>query len=150
MSDIETIKELRDQTGLSMGQISKALKEAGGDKTKALELLAAQAGEAAAKKGDRVAKDGVVAAYIHTTGKVGALVALACETDFVARNDHFKELARELAMHATAMRPADAAEMLTQPFVKNPDLTVQDMINQAIAKLGENIKLASVAIQVIG
>lgn len=150
MSDMDLIKELRDETGLSFGQISKALKEAGSDKAKALELLASQAGEAAAKKGDRDAKDGAIASYVHATGKVGALVSLACETDFVARNDSFKELARDLAMHVSAMRPTDTTEMLSQPFVKDPDLTVQELINQAIAKLGENIKLVSFSIQSIG
>jgi elongation factor Ts len=150
MSDMDVIKELRDQTGLSLGQISKALKEANGDKAKALELLAAQAGEAALKRGGREAKEGAVAAYVHATGKVGALVALACETDFVARNDQFKELARDLAMHASAMRPTDETEMLAQPFVKDPSVTVQELINQAIAKLGENIKLLSFTISVIG
>ena len=150
MSDVEIIKEIRDETGLSVAQISKALKEATGDKTKAIELLRSQAGATAAKKSERMAKDGVVAAYVHTNGKLGALVSLACETDFVARNDNFKELARDLAMHASAMRPADEAEMLAQPFVKDPNLTVQELINQSIAKLGENIKLLSVAVQVIG
>ena len=147
---MDVIKELRDQTGLSLGQISKALKEAGGDKAKALEVLAAQAGDAAAKKSERQAKDGAIGAYVHTNGKVGALVSLACETDFVARNDQFKELARDLAMHASAMRPADDAEMLAQPFVKDPSITVQDLINQAIAKLGENIKLLSFSVHTIG
>jgi elongation factor Ts len=142
MSDMDVIKELRDQTGLSLGQISKALKEANGDKAKALELLAAQAGEAALKRGGREAKEGAVAAYVHAT--------LACETDFVARNDQFKELARDLAMHASAMRPTDETEMLAQPFVKDPSVTVQELINQAIAKLGENIKLLSFTISVIG
>jgi len=150
MSDVEIIKEIRDETGLSVAQISKALKEAAGDKAKAIELLRSQAGATAAKKSERVAKDGAVAAYVHTNGKIGALVSLACETDFVARNDNFKELARDLAMHASAMRPADEAEMLAQPFVKDPNLTVQELINQSIAKLGENIKLLSVTVQVIG
>lgn len=150
MSDTEIIKELRDETGLSFGQLSKALKEAGGDKVKALELLASQAGDAAAKKSTREAKEGAIGAYVHANGKIGALVSLACETDFVARNDDFKNLARDLAMHVSAMMPADEAEMLTQPFVKDPSLTVQDVINQAIAKLGENIKLLSFARHVIG
>ena len=78
------------------------------------------------------------------------MVAMACETDFVAKNDNFKELAKDLAMHASAMRPTSVQEMLAQPFIKNPDLTVQDLINQAIAKLGENIKLLDVAVQAIG
>lgn len=150
MSDMDVIKELRDQTGLSLGQISKALKEAGGDKARAIELLAAQAGSVAAKKGERMTGEGTIGSYVHANGKVGSLVILLCETDFVARNDDFKSVARDLAMHAAAMRPGDAAEMLEQPFVKDPSLTVQEVINQAIQKLGENIKLGAFAVEFIG
>jgi elongation factor Ts len=150
MSDVAIIKELRDETGLSFDKIKQALTEAGGDRAKALEVLKAQAGAAAAKKADRAATEGAVGSYVHSTGKIGALVSLACETDFVARNDEFKSLARDLAMHASAMRPATAEEMLSQPFVKEPEASVQDVINRAIAKLGENIQLAAVSVLVIG
>jgi elongation factor Ts len=150
MSDMDTIKKLRDQTGLSFDKIKKALDDAGGDADAALSLLAAQAGEAAAKKSERQVKDGAIGVYLHMNGKVGAMIQLACETDFVARNDQFKELAKDLAMHASAMRPATSEEMLEQPFVKEPTLTVRDHINQAIAKLGENIQLAGVSVLAIG
>lgn len=150
MSDVEIIKQLRDETGLSFDKIKHALDEAGGDKEKAIEVLRAQAGAAAAKKSDRIVKDGAIGSYVHTTGKVGAMVQLACETDFVARNDSFKELARDMAMHASAMRPADASEMLAQPFAKDPSISVQEVINQAIAKLGENIQLVGVSVLAIG
>lgn len=150
MSDVAIIKELREQTGLSFDKIKSALDEAGGDKDKAVEILKAQAGEAAMKKSERAIKDGAIGAYVHSTGRIGAMVQLGCETDFVARNDDFKSLARDLAMHASAMRPADAAEMLAQPFVKDPAITVQEFINQAIAKLGENIQLAGVSVLAIG
>lgn len=150
MADAQAVKELRDQTGLSFDKIKKALDEAGGDKDKALNALKAAAGEAAAKKADREVKDGAIGAYLHSTGKVGAMVRLACETDFVARNDSFKELARELAMHASAMKPATPEEMLDQPFIKDPSVTVRDLINQAVQKLGENIQLAGVSVLVIG
>lgn len=150
MSDAALVKELRDETGLSFDKIKKALDEADGDKAKALEVLAASAGAAAAKKSDRITGEGFIASYVHGTGKVGALVTLMCETDFVARNDDFKSLARDLAMHATAMRPADGAEMLAQPFVKDPSITVQDAINQAIQKLGENIQLRAFSVESIG
>jgi len=150
MADAQAVKELRDQTGLSFDKIKKALDEAGGDKAQALEALKAAAGEAAAKKADREVKDGAIGAYLHSTGKVGAMVQLACETDFVARNDSFKELARELAMHASAMRPTTPDEMLDQPYIKDPAVTVRDLINQAVQKLGENIRLAGVSVLVIG
>ena len=150
MSDVAIIKELREETGLSFDKIKHALDQTGGDKAKAVEMLKSQAGEAASKKSERAIKDGAIGSYVHSTGRVGAIVQLGCETDFVARNEDFKSLARDLAMHATAMRPADAAEMLTQPFVKDPAITVQELINQAIAKLGENIQLAGVSVLVIG
>ena len=150
MSDATLIKELREQTGLPFDKIRKALDEAGGDRQKTLDLLSAQAGAAAAKKSDRTVKDGAIGSYVHTTGKVGALVQLACETDFVARNSDFAALVRDLAMHASAMRPASTEEMLEQPFVKDPSLTVRDLINQSIQKLGENIQLAGVSVLVIG
>lgn len=150
MSDMDIVKELRDETGLSLGQISKALKEANGDKAAALALLASQAGAAAAKKGDRDVKEGAIGSYVHSTGKLGAMVVLACETDFVARTDSFKDLARDLAMHASAMRPAGVEEMLVQPFVKDPSLTVQELINQGIAKLGENMRLTDVVVLSVG
>ena len=150
MADATIVKELRDETGLSFDKINKALTDAGGDKEKARQLLASQAGAAASKKADREAKEGIIASYVHSNGKVGALITLACETDFVARNDEFKNLARDLAMHATAMRPTDSTDMLAQPFVKDPSLTVQDVINQAVQKLGENIQLRSFSISAIG
>ncbi|HTP56900.1 MAG TPA: elongation factor Ts [Candidatus Paceibacterota bacterium] len=150
MSDLDTLKELRDETGLSFDKIRKALDEAGGDKARALDVLRAMAGEAAAGKSGRAANDGVIGSYVHTNGRVGALVLLACETDFVARNDDFKTLARDLAMHASAMKPENADEMLGQPFVKDPTLTVRDLINQAVQKLGENIQLAGVAVLSVG
>jgi elongation factor Ts len=150
MSDLDTLKELRGETGLSFDKIRRALEEAGGDKVKALDVLRAAAGEAAAKKAGRAANDGVIGSYVHTNGRVGALVLLACETDFVARNDDFKALARDLAMHASAMKPASVEEMLDQPFVKDPTFTVRDLINQAVQKLGENIQLAGVAVLSVG
>lgn len=150
MTDATLVKALRDETGLSFDKIRKALDEAGGDREKALQILASQAGDMAAKKSDRVANEGAIASYIHTTGKVGSLVELVCETDFVARNEEFKTLARDLAMHVAAMRPADDAELLAQSFIKDPTLTIQDVINQAIAKLGENIRLAGFSLRSIG
>jgi elongation factor Ts len=150
MSDVAIIKELRDETGLSFDKIKQALDQTGGDRDKAIELLKSQAGAAASKKAERQIKDGAIGSYVHSNGRVGAIIQLGCETDFVARNDDFKALARDLAMHATAMRPADAAEMLAQPFIKDPAITVQELINQAIAKLGENIQLAGLSVLAIG
>ena len=150
MADITLIKELRDQTGLSVAAITKAVQEADGDRDKAVEALKALGGTMAAKKADRELKDGVIEAYIHPNRKVGSLIELACETDFVARNEEFVALAKDLAMHAAAMQPENAEAMLEQPFVKDPEQTVQGLIEQAIGKLGENIQLAGVSVIAIG
>ncbi|HXV26751.1 MAG TPA: elongation factor Ts [Candidatus Paceibacterota bacterium] len=150
MADINLIKELRELTGLSVAEIKKALDAAGGVKDKALEALKEFSGKMAAKKADREIKDGIVEAYVHGNGKLGAMVVLACETDFVARNDEFRLLARDLAMHAAALRPESTDEMLEQEFVKDPSVKVGDLIAQAIGKLGENIRLTDVAVLSVG
>ncbi len=141
MSDIEKIKHLRDSTGLSLGEINKALAESGGDETRAMEILKTRGAAAAAKRSSREVKEGVVESYIHSTRKLGVLVEVLCETDFVARNVEFQKLAHEIAMHVAAMKPADSKELLEQPFVKDQDITVQELINQYVAKLGENIQM---------
>lgn len=143
---METIKELREETGLSFAQIKKALEAASGDKAKALEILSEYKEAQAEKKADREVLVSAVASYVHATGASGALVELACETDFVARNDEFKELAKDIAMHVVAMSPVtlegegDTA-LLKQSFVKDPSLTVEGKIQGAIQKFGENVKI---------
>ncbi len=144
--DIAKVKSLRDTTGLSFGEIKKALDEAGGDEAKALELLKSRGGAMAAKKSAREVNDGVVEAYIHSTRKVGALIELLCETDFVAKNVEFRDLAKDIAMQAAAMKPETPQELLAQPFIKDGSITVQDLINAAVAKLGENIQLGQVMV----
>jgi len=105
MITTEQIKELRDQTGVSVMQCKKALEEAGGDTEKALVILRKASSLIAAKKADRELGAGVVEAYVHTTKQVGAMVVLACETDFVAKNEAFVTLARDIAMHIAASAP---------------------------------------------
>ncbi|SRR6266498_806645 len=143
MSEYPTgkIKKLRDETGLSFNEIKKALDEAGGDEIKAMEALKAYGASAAAKRSGREVKEGIIESYVHTTKKVGSMVELLCETDFVARNGEFQQLAKDLAMHIVAMRPADNAELLAQPFVKEPEITVRDLIARHVAKIGENIQV---------
>ncbi len=140
-SEIEKIKSLRDSTGLSMNEIKKALTEAGGDEAKAKELLDKIGVTMAAKKSARQVKEGIVDSYIHNTKKSGTMIELLCETDFVARNTEFQKLAHDLALHVTAMKPATNEELLSQPFVMDPAVTVQELINRSIAKLGENIQI---------
>ncbi|HEY4528410.1 MAG TPA: elongation factor Ts [Candidatus Paceibacterota bacterium] len=135
------IKELREQTGLSIGQISAALEEAGGDKTRALEILKEKGAEIARKKADRTLGSGVVAAYVHAGESVGAMVELLCETDFVAKNPEFKSAAREIAMHIAAMNPSDAGELLEQVYIKGGGETVGELINGIIQKFGERTEV---------
>ncbi|OHA78996.1 MAG: hypothetical protein A2V96_00260 [Candidatus Yonathbacteria bacterium RBG_16_43_6] len=187
MISTEQIKELRDLTGISVMQCKKALEEAEGDKEKALAILRKKSGDIAAKKSDRELGAGVIESYIHNTKSIGALVELSCETDFVARNEEFVALARDIAMHVAASapefvdefaitdevrahveatlkkevdesgKPADIqtkmiegklasyfAErtLLAQPFVKNPDITIKQLIDGGVQKFGEKIAVA--------
>jgi len=101
----EAVKELRDQTGVSVMQCKKALEEAGGDREKAIEILSRKSADVARKKGDRALGAGCVASYVHGNAQVGTMVLLACETDFVSKNVEFATLAHDIAMHAAATRP---------------------------------------------
>ncbi len=150
----EQIKELREQTGISVMQCKKALEEAGGDKEKALAILKEKSAEQAAKKADRELGAGVVQSYIHSNGMMGSLVQLASETDFVSNNAEFRTIASDIAMHVTAMNPqflkaeeavasgaSEEEALLTQPFVKNPSVTIQGLIDAAMQKFGEKVEL---------
>ena len=139
--DSAKLKQLREETGLSFNAIKKALDDSGDDVDKAFELLRSQGALIAGKKSSRQVKAGVVDSYIHSNKRLGCLMELLCETDFVARNEEFRALAHELAMHIAAMKPADNEELLSQPYVKDPSKTVRDLVNQSIAKLGENIQI---------
>lgn len=192
MSSITTadIQALRQQTGVGMMEAKKALTEANGDPSLAIENLRKAGKKLAASKSERTVKEGRVGTYVHANGKVAAMVSVACETDFVARTDDFTNLAHELALHIAAANPkyvqssdvpveildkereiyreqlrtegkpekmwdaiiegklkkfyADTC-LLNQPFVKDDALTVQEFVQQSIAKLGENIQIASFA-----
>jgi elongation factor Ts len=148
---MDTIKELREETGLSFAQIKKALDEANGDKAKAREILSQYSASQAEKKADREITAGVVSSYVHGTGTIGVLLELGCETDFVANNEEFKSLAHDLALHVCAMAPTsvnnedglgEETALLKQSFVKNPELTVEQVIQAAIQKFGENAKVS--------
>ncbi|OGN17522.1 MAG: translation elongation factor Ts [Candidatus Yanofskybacteria bacterium RIFCSPHIGHO2_02_FULL_50_12] len=143
MSDIsiDQIKSLRERTGLSVAEVKKALAEAGGDEAKAIELLKSRGGDIAMKKSGRELNSGIIDAYVHGTKQTGCMLELLCETDFVARNEEFVALAHEIAMHVTAMKPRNQDELLAQPFIKDPNRTVKDLITDHIAKIGENIQV---------
>jgi elongation factor Ts len=155
---IEVVKELRNRTNVGIADCNKALLEVGGDIEKAIEFLRQRGAAIAEAKKDAAATEGIVEAYIHHTRRVGALVELNCETDFVARTPEFKELAHDLAMQVAAAAPqfltgedippeAEAEAdpqticLLDQPFIKDPTRTVQEIIAETIAKVGENIKV---------
>jgi elongation factor Ts len=180
----QQVKELRERTGAGMMECKKALQESNGDLERAIDILRAKGASKAAKRAERDAKEGTVASYVHMGGKIGVMVELNCETDFVAKNEQFQRLARDVAMHIAASNPmaVDAASiapdviereravyteqvkgegkpekmwdkivegklnkfykestLLGQPFVKDPDKTVADLITEASAKTGEKI-----------
>jgi len=184
MSDIspQLVRELREKTNAGMMDCKRALTEAGGDLAKAEDILRAKGIASAGKKASRSAKEGIVASYIHLQGKVGVLVEVNCETDFVAKNENFRELVKDITLHIAAANPTcvsreqiDAAQverekaiyrqqvegkpanivdkivegkvdkyygtvcLMEQPFIKNPDLTISDLVKAKITELGENI-----------
>jgi len=182
----QMVKELRDKTNAGMMDCKKALTETEGDMEKAVDLLRQKGLAVAQKRAERATSEGVVESYIHAGGKLGVMVEVGCETDFVAKTDDFKAFAKDIAMHIAASNPVAVsreevpAEMverekeiykaqaldsgkpenivdkivtgkidkyiseiclLEQKFVKNPDLSVQDLLNELIAKMGENISI---------
>jgi elongation factor Ts len=189
------VKELRERTGAGMMDCKNVLSEVEGDIEKAIDLLRTKGLAAAAKKAGRVTAEGAVGSYIHAGGKIGVLVEVNCETDFVARTDDFQELVRDIAMHIAAAAPLYAtrdevttedldrervifrqqaldagkpekivdrivegkiekyyseAVLTEQPFVKNPDVTIGEMIAERVAKIGENIQVRRFSRFVLG
>ena len=153
---VETIKSLRELTGAGIMDCKRALQQSNGDLHKAEEILREQGIAAAAKKASRATNQGLIESYIHSGGRIGALIEVNCETDFVARTLDFNELAHDLAMQVAAMSPlyvdtADIPEgdgaadqeacLMQQPFIKDPTKTVQDRVTEAVAKLGENVRV---------
>ncbi|MDI9442390.1 MAG: translation elongation factor Ts [Firmicutes bacterium] len=180
------VKELREKTGAGMMDCKKALVETNGDMDAAVDFLREKGLSAAAKKAGRIAAEGLVEAYIHMGGRIGVLVEVNCETDFVAKTDEFKELAKDIAMHIAASQPQYVSReeipeevleherkiframaenegkpahiidkivdgriekfmqdvcLVDQPFVKNPDQTVGELLNEKVAKIGEKISV---------
>lgn len=183
----EAVKALREKTGAGMMDCKKALQESNGDFEKAIEYLRKKGASIAQKRSDKAANQGVIESYIHTGGRVGTLIELNCETDFVAKTDDFKRLAKDIAMQVAAMNPryvsredVEQSEMekeieiyrtqaknegkpdtiaekiahgrlekfyqevclLEQSFIKDSSKTVQDLLNEATAKIGENIRVS--------
>lgn len=136
--DIAQVKRLKDLTGVGLTDAKKALEESGGDFDKALAAMRQKGLTKAEKRAEREARAGVIGSYNHDS-RIGVLVEVNCETDFVARNEIFTDLVKDLAMHIAASEPADVDGLLEQPFVKNPDQTVADVVKDRAARLGENV-----------
>lgn len=153
---VEKIKELRQKTGAGVMDCKKALMDAGGDFTKALDIITERGLAIAKKKSERTTEQGIIECYVHTGSRIGVMLELNCETDFVAHTQDFKDLAHNIALQISAMSPlyiskddmpaGDTSDpqvvcLLQQPFIKDPSKTVNDIIAETIAKTGENIKV---------
>jgi len=135
------IAALRERTGMGLMDIKKALDEANGDSAKALEALKERGAHIMSKKGDREVGEGVIEGYVHG-GRIGVLVEVNCETDFVSRGDDFKTFAHDVAMQIASMNPASVEELLEQNFIKDSKLTIADYLREVTSKLGERIVIS--------
>jgi elongation factor Ts len=124
--DMNLLKKLREETGAGVMDVRRAIKTA-------------------AQKSDREAKEGYVGSYVHTTGKVAAMVALTCETDFVARTEDFKDLAREVAMQVASMNPESVEELLDQAYIRDGKKLIKDLVKETAGKVGENIVVREIS-----
>ncbi|OGG03042.1 translation elongation factor Ts [Candidatus Gottesmanbacteria bacterium RBG_16_37_8] len=147
---IDQIKKVREKTGGGVMDCRRALEESKGDKKKAVELLKKWGIEKSKKKEGRETKSGIVSSYIHGEGKIGVLVELLCETDFVARTDEFKNLAHELCLQISSMTPKDVKTLLNQEYIREPGVKIADLVKQTIGKLGENITVSRFARMELG
>lgn len=153
----EMVKQLRESSGAGVMDCKRALEDAGGDMEKAAAILREKGIAAAAKRAERETNQGVVQSYIHAGGRIGVLVEVNCETDFVAKTDEFTGLARDIAMQIAAMNPLvvnvddrtpemegrdEEVVLLSQPFIKDAGRTIGDMVKDAIAKTGENVRVS--------
>lgn len=151
-STTDLIKELRGRTSAGVMDCKRALDESNGDVDKAEQILKEQGIASAAKKAGRDTDQGLIETYIHSGGRIGAMVEVNCETDFVARTKEFSDLAHDIAMQIAAMNPltvedgeveteSDNSSLLQQPFIKDPSKNIQELINETVGKLGENIRV---------
>ena len=136
----DLIAKLRAETGAGVIDCKKALEETKGDFEKAKKIVALDAQVIAEEKQDRAAKQGLIECYCHG-GKIGVILELNCETDFVARNDEFKSLAHNIAMQIASMNPKDLDELMKETYIRDESITIKDLIQQVISKTGENIQV---------
>lgn len=135
------IQALREKTGIGIMECKKALEEAKGDEKKAIEILKKSGAMKALKKSDRKTTEGIVETYSHGEGRIGVVVEVNTETDFVARNEEFKQFVHDIAMQIASMNPKDIDALKKQDFIKDLDITIGDLLTQKIQKIGENIKI---------
>jgi elongation factor Ts len=138
---LDLIKKLREATSAGVSDCRQALEDTNGDYEKAKKLIMKRGLEKAAKKGGRETSQGIIESYVHA-GRVGVLVELRCETDFVARTDDFKTLAHELALQVASMNPKNTSELLKSPYIRDAGITIEALVKQTAAKVGENITIA--------
>jgi elongation factor Ts len=139
MASIDQIKQLRRETAVSVSECKKALEEVGGNIEKAKEILKQWGKDLAGKKAGRGTEQGIISSYIHPNKKIGVLLKLGCETDFVAKSSEFQELAHELCLQIAAI--GEEPPLLEQPWVKDQGKTVKDLVEEYVAKIGENITI---------
>ena len=145
----EKLKKLREETGAGIMDVKRALDEAEGDEKKAREIIKAKGLEIAQKKSERATCAGLIDSYVHL-GKLGVLVEVRCETDFVAKTDEFKSFVHEVALQIANSDIKDVKELLKEEYFKDPSKTIQDMLHEVITKTGENIKIAQFEKIVLG
>ncbi len=140
MSKFEQIKKLREVTGAGVMDCEKAFEGSGGDFDKAIRIINERGLIKAQSKSERKTGAGLLESYVHN-GRIGVLLEIRAETDFVVRSEPFRALAHELAMHISAMAPEDTESLLRQPFIKDESITVEDLIKRTVGKIGENIRV---------
>lgn len=143
-ANIELLKKLRNETQVSLADCRKALEETDNNYEKAKEWLKKHGLEKAAKKAERETSQGLIESYIHQNGRVGAMVEVLCETDFVARTEEFKHLAHEIAMQVAAMSPKDVETLLKQEYIRDSSKTIETLVKDTITKTGENITVKGI------
>ena len=141
----DLIKKLRDETGAGVMRVKGVLEEVKGDEKRALEILKEEGFEKAAKRSERETSQGIVTSYIHHSGKVGVLVEILCETDFVAKNELTQNLGKEIALQIASMNPKDTKELEGQDFIKDTSKKILDLVKEVSSKTGENIKIGKFA-----
>jgi len=147
--NIEDLKKLREETGAGIADVRQALEEAEGDLEKAKEVLKQKGLDKAAKKSEREVKAGLVEVYSHG-GRVGVVLELLCETDFVAKTEDFKNLAHEVALQIASMDPEDSEKLLAQEYIRDTSITIEALVKSITAKVGENIKVGKYCRIVLG